>query len=88
MDTLKALLDNKWLDHDNIKIDRKRIGFAGLVIWIAFITLFFSNSLFENIGLNDMWHLGFTFMIINAIILYLVVKGLIESYLWNKVQQE
>lgn len=83
----QTLLEENLSNNNDFKTDRKTIGYGGGIIFIAIFITFFSKSLFDNIAISGMWVYGTITIALSGFILSLIVKGVIDSYIWKKKQQ-
>jgi transcriptional regulator with XRE-family HTH domain len=83
----QTLLEENLSNNNDFKTDRKTIGYGGGIIFIAIFITFFTKSLFDNIAISGMWAYGTITIALSGFILSLIVKGVIDSYIWKKKQQ-
>ena len=83
----QTLLEENLSNNNDFKTDRKTIGYGGGIIFIAIFITFFTKSLFENTAISGMWVYGTITFALSGFILSLIVKGVIDSYIWKKKQQ-
>src|SRR5690554_528844 len=80
----KTLLEENLSYNIDFKTDRKTIGYEGGLIIAAFFITFFTKNLFENFAISGMWVYGTISFTLSGLMLFLIIKGLILSYIWSK----
>ena len=87
IDFAKKILLNEGLSNlTDFKNNRKIVEFEG-IIFASFFIVFFLKYLFKATFLESMWGDGIIVLAMSGLILFLIFKGFIESYIWRKKQQ-
>lgn len=82
------LLEEKLSINADIKTDKKGIRFKESINFIIFFILFSRMIFFNKSASEGMWAYGFITFALSGVILFLIIKGIIESHIWKKRQQQ
>ena len=84
----KTFIEENLSNSKDFKTDRLWIGYEGSIVIIVVFIIPFMKIIFDNTVLKGMWVYGFIFSALSGFILFLIVKGLIKSYIWRKKKQQ
>lgn len=85
MDTAKEVFLTEKLSNDtDFKLKKKKQVFDSVIKFIFFFMIIYAANFFQSPFIKRTWIYGLIFLVLNGSILFLIIKGFMESYKWKK----